>query len=250
MAIVSGLMAYLDAVRLAGKYRLWPFTAIPVLITAVVAIVLAAAAWYWGDRLAGWLISFYPWQQGRGVAGRVGHILVSLALVWFFVLVLFRYLVLILTFPFMSILSQKLEERIRGKAAPAGRSGGPAAFFRDLARGAGIALALLFHELLLTAPLWLLGLIPLLAPWTAIAILLVQAYYIGCGNMDYTLERYYDIRGSLRFMRAHRGAATANGLGFLFILAIPVAGLVLAPVLATIAATRQTLDLLYDDLPD
>lgn len=248
MEIVSGLVAYLDAIRLAGKYRLWAFTAIPVLITAVVAIVLAVAAWHWGDRLSDWLISFYPWEQGRGIIGGIGRLLVSLALIWFFVLILFRYLVLILTFPFMSILSQKLEERLLGIDRSGGQRNGPAAFFRDLARGAGIALALLFRELLVTAPLWLLGLIPVLAPWTAIAILLVQAYYIGCGNMDYTLERYFDIRGSLRFMRAHRGAATGNGLGFLLILGIPVAGLVLAPVLATIAATHQALGLLHDDV--
>ena len=60
--------------------------------------------------------------------------------------------------------------------------------------------------------------------------------------MDFFLERHYDVKGSAQFVRKYGGAAVANGAIFLLILLIPVIGLILAPFMATIAATKVGYD--------
>ena len=80
--------------------------------------------------------------------------------------------------------------------------------------------------------------------------LLLQAYYAGFGNMDFFLERHYGVKGSASFVRRYNGAAFANGVIFLLILLIPVIGLVLAPFMATIAATKVCYDRLLDEEED
>ena len=76
---------------------------------------------------------------------------------------------------------------------------------------------------------------------TSILILTIQAYYAGFGNMDYTLERYYNTKESVHFIHQHRGFAVGNGIIFLLLLAIPVLGIFLAPFFGAVGATIGTL---------
>jgi len=84
-----------------------------------------------------------------------------------------------------------------------------------------------------------MGLIPIFAPFTAIAIFLVQSFYGGAGNMDYALERHFDVRGSIRFVKDNRGVALGNGIVFIGLLLTGV-GFLVAPPLAAIAATIES----------
>jgi CysZ protein len=145
--------------------------------------------------------------------------------------------------PFMSMLSEQVEARLTGAQAP---SPGLAGILSDIWRGLRIALRNLWRELLYVLGLTLLGmLIPGIGSVLATAaVFAVQAYYAGFGNLDYTLERHrYPVADSVRFVRAHRGLAMGNGAVFLLLLIIPVAGLFVAPVLGTVAATLGILDL-------
>ena len=72
---------------------------------------------------------------------------------------------------------------------------------------------------------------------------MIQAYYAGFGNADFTLERRrYKVNDSVRFMRQNRALALGNGAGFLLLLLIPVVGLVLAPGLGAVAATIDSVE--------
>jgi len=57
--------------------------------------------------------------------------------------------------------------------------------------------------------------------------------------MDYTLERHFSIGESVRFVRANRWLAVGNGAVFMLILMTGI-GFLLAPPLATVAATIET----------
>ncbi len=110
----------------------------------------------------------------------------------------------------------------------------------DFVRGLRLAIRNIIRELFFTLIILLLGLIPILSPFVAIAIFVVQAYYAGFGNMDYTLERYYRVKGSVDFVRDHKGLAIGNGTVFLLLLLTGI-GFLFALPLGTVAATTETL---------
>jgi len=84
-------------------------------------------------------------------------------------------------------------------------------------------------------------LLSLLSPFSAVGIFLVQAFYIGFANTDYHLEKRCTVRESVTYGRNNKWALMGNGTGFLLLLFIPVVGLLVAPVLGTVVATRDAL---------
>jgi CysZ protein len=99
-------------------------------------------------------------------------------------------------------------------------------------------------ELLLTIPILLLKFIPVVNIFSTILLFLVQAYYAGFGNIDYTLERHFQYKESLQFVRKNRGLAIGNGIVFLLFLLIPVIGVLLVLPLSVTAASKTTIELL------
>jgi CysZ protein len=65
-------------------------------------------------------------------------------------------------------------------------------------------------------------------------IFVTQAYYAGFGNLDFTLERHFRVRESVRFVRRNRGLAIGNGTVYLLLL-LSVVGFLVALPLATVA---------------
>ena len=119
----------------------------------------------------------------------------------------------------------------------------------DLVRGIRIALRNIVRELFFTLILLLVGvIIPILSPFTTVAIFLLQSYYAGFGNMDYTLERRLGVSQSVGFVRRHRGLALGNGIVFVLLL-MTLVGFIIALPLGTIAAATETLSRLDADEP-
>jgi CysZ protein len=58
--------------------------------------------------------------------------------------------------------------------------------------------------------------------------------------MDFTLERYYRVRGSVQFVRRNRGLAVGNGIIYL-LLYFTIIGFVFALPLSTIAGTVEAM---------
>ena len=101
-------------------------------------------------------------------------------------------------------------------------------------------------EVFITIPLLVLSLVPVLNIITTLLIFLVQAYYAGFGNMDYTLERHYGYKESVQFVKRHKGVAIGNGILFTIMLFIPVIGVLLVLPLSVTAATSQTIRFIKD----
>ena len=99
-------------------------------------------------------------------------------------------------------------------------------------------------ELLLTIPILLIGFIPIIGIASSVLLFLVQAYYAGFGNMDYTLERHFKYDESIKFVKQHRGLAVGNGIVFMLFLLIPVIGIILVLPLSVTAASTETVTLL------
>ncbi len=234
---IDGMFSYLGAIRLTSRLGLWGYILAPGLVSVLLGVAIFGAAWGIGDDLGGWLSQYYPesWW-GRELVHRIANVFGGLVVIALG-LILFKHLLMALASPFMSFLSEKIEKKLRG-AQPAKFSIGKA--ISDLVRGLTIALRNIIRELLFTLLLLLLGLIPLFSPFTTILIFLVQAFYAGFGNMDFTLERHFQVKGSVRFVRRHRGLAIGNGVVFLLLLLTGI-GFLFALPLGTVAATSETL---------
>jgi len=83
---------------------------------------------------------------------------------------------------------------------------------QQLIRGIRVNGRNLLMELVITIPILLLKFIPVVNIFSTILLFTVQAYYAGFGNMDYTLERHYQYKESVQFVRKNRGLKKSNNL--------------------------------------
>lgn len=240
------MSAYVRAVQLIGRHRLWPYVWAPALLGLLLGAVVLRVAYTKGDNIGHWLLGFYPWEWGREWMASASQILGSL-LVVVLGLLLFRYIIMAVSSPLMSLLSEKLEYSLYPhRPAPAFSM---TKVLADLVRGIRIALRNIVRELFFTLILLLVGvIIPILSPFTTVAIFLLQSYYAGFGNMDYTLERRLGVSQSVGFVRRHRGMALGNGIVFVLLL-MTLVGFIIALPLGTIAAATETLSRLDADEP-
>ena len=238
--ILQAIRNYARAWHIVNKLRLWPFFFVPALISLLLGGIIAWSAWSVAGSTASWLISHYPWTWGAATVAKIAAVFSGLLLAALG-FILYKNLVMILAGPFMSPLSEKVERHlIGGKTSPTWHA---THLLRDLIRGLRIALRNIIRELLLTFSLLLIGLFPALSPFTSIGIFLVQSYFAGFGNMDYTLERQFGYRDSIRFVQRHKGLALGNGILFMLLLLTGI-GFLIAPPWATVASTLDTLEAL------
>ena len=239
--IFQGLFNYLKALRLINQLGLWRYVFIPGLISLVLAAIIFTSVWTFSDNIGVWATSWYNWQKGGQIVDTIGTI-VSGLLMLVLAILLFKYIIMVVISPFMGPLSERVEAHLRGEVQP--KSFHITTFMADMARSLGLALRNASWEIGMTLPLLLLGLLlPFLAPITAVVVFLIQSYYAGFGNMDYTLERHFDFKGRIQFVKQHKGLAIGNGIIFMALLLTIVGFLIVFP-LATVAASMQVVPLL------
>ena len=234
----SSIKAYGQAFELAGKLKLWKYFFIPAIIGLFVGILILIAAWYLSEPIGQKIGSYWPfdfWKEAMMsfsiFLGGVFVILIGA--------IIFKHAVMAFSAPFMTPVSEKIEMHITGKSLD--QTDTSAEYIAALVRGIRINLRNLIIEMLITLPLIILSIIPLINIFTTFMLIYVQAYFAGFGNMDYTLERYCNYSETKIFVRNNKGIAVGNGLIFHLLLAIPVVGIMLALPLSTIAATTETL---------
>lgn len=241
--ILSGITSYANALSFLTRHRLLRFFVVPGLIGGLILIGIL-----WGiillvknplSHLLEKLVSWIPIEA-------VSHFLVN-QMDWLAVLlligmgfILFKNLLIAIMSPFMSPLSEKIERIVKGEAA----INVPFSLNRilfDTWRGLRINFRNIIKEILYTLILLIFGLIPIFSFISAALIFIIQSYYAGFGNLDYTLERRFSVKDSVSFVRDHKGLALGNGAVFMLLLFIPVIGILIAPPLATAASTLETL---------
>lgn len=240
--IYKALRAYGSSFKLMYQLKLWNYFLVPIGISILFAVIIGFTAYGWSDNLADFLTRLWIWETGRETFFAFAEVLSAIIIV-IFGLLLYKHFVMALSAPFMSPVSEKIEHHLYPELCNSitHRDTTNAA---QLYRGVRINVRNLSYELLLTIPLLILSLIPVVGILFWIIAFLVQSYYAGFGNMDYTLERHFKYKESIKFVKSHRGYAIGNGIVFNAMLLIPVIGIILVLPVSVTAASRSTLELL------
>jgi len=238
--ILSGITAYSGVFSLISKLKLWKYFAIPIVISAVTASIIGFSAYGLSDNIGAFLARVWVWDWGKDAFTTFTSVIGAI-FVLVIGLILYKHIILALSAPFMSAVSEKIEIHINGDLKHQHRK---TTFQQQLWRGIRINIRNLGKELLITIPILLLKFIPVVNIFSTILLFLVQAYYAGFGNMDYTLERHFSYKDSLKFVGKNKGTSIGNGSVFLLCLLIPILGIIIVLPLSVTAATIKTVELL------
>lgn len=237
--LIDGLKAYLEAYRVISRLKLWRFFMIPMLISVVVFLSVVLVSISFSEVIGLYISSFWSWDFGKETINTVSMILGGIILISIG-LILFKHLVMILSAPFMGPISKKIEDDFIGVTSQVQVSSPLTLMFRSVK----ISSRNLFRELLLSIPILLLGLIPFIGFFFLIFLFLMQAYFAGFGNMDYTLERHFSYQKSIQFVKENKGIAIGNGLVFMLFLLIPFVGIILIIPFSVTSATIATVKII------
>ncbi|HVY75287.1 MAG TPA: EI24 domain-containing protein [Puia sp.] len=239
--IVIALQAYRKAHQFIGKHNLWKWILIPGICYM---ILFAVGMWFFvisADSAVSYLsqiIGIDRWLHRQHSAAlsflfMMGGIMVRLTMIFFY-FSLFKYMILIIGSPVFAYLSEKTEAIIEGKefvfSAPA--------YYKDIRRGILVALRNCLWQTVYTVSILILSFVPLAGWVTPVISSSVECYYYGFSMLDYSCERHQlSPAASSAYISKRRGLAIGNGLIFFLMHFVPVAGWVLAPSYAVVAAT-------------
>ena len=241
-SIFKGLSAYRDSFSLISELRLWNYFAIPMLISFFSAVLIILIAWGLSDTIGRLISNLWVWEWGAQTVETISIVIGALLIVAIG-LVLYKHIIMAFSAPFMSPVSEKIESHLYTDV----HNHRETTNATQLIRGIRINLRNLSWELLITIPLLLLSLIPVLGIITTVMLFIIQAYYAGFGNMDYTLERHMSYRESINFVKRNRGYAIGNGIVFMLFLLIPVVGILIVLPVSVTAASVITLKILKQE---
>ena len=257
-----GFSSYGKAIELLFTKGLIWYMVFPLLLN----ILFLVAGWLGIGSLTDWVEnwlqgamkieddSFYGAEYLTSVSTYIstiasGFVWVVMKFIFFFVFAYFGgYIVLICLSPVFAFLSEKTEEHLTGNKYKFNGD----QMMRDVVRGILLALRNLFIELFYMIIIFFLGLfIPLIGGIIgSILLFFISSYFYGFSFIDYTNERRrMKLKDSVKFIRANKGLAIANGMVFSFMLLIPFCGTTLAgfvaivSVIAATVATHKVVDL-------
>jgi CysZ protein len=238
--ILSGIGGYGRALSLLSKLKLWKYFIIPIVISILTASIIGFTAYALSDTIGSFFANIWIWDWAKEtmtmIASFIGAIFVLII-----GLIVYKHVILALSAPFMSTVSEKIEIHVNGSLRHTHRK---TSFQEQLWRGIRINIRNLLKEILITMPILLLKFIPVVNIFSTILLFLVQAYYAGFGNMDYTLERHLNYRESINFIAKNKGVSIGNGIVFMLCLLIPVLGIIIVLPLSVTAASLKTVALL------
>ena len=241
--ILEGIQAYSGALALISKLKLWKFFFVPIAISIITATIIGFSSYVLSDNIGQFMMGIWPWEFGSSFVNKTFNILGGL-IILVIGLILYKHIIMALSAPFMSPVSERIEVYLTGAERHNHRN---TTFKEQLWRGIRINMRNLVKELLITIPILLLKFIPIVNIFSTVLLILVQAYYAGFGNMDYTLERHLNYRKSTRFVRKNKGVAIGNGLVFILFLLLPIIGVILVLPMSVTAASIKTVKLLQKE---
>lgn len=238
--ILKGIKAYKGTLALISKLKLWKYFLVPIIISSVTASIVGLFAYGLSDNLGRLFAKVWIWDWGKEVFTSLSTIVGAIIIV-VIGFIFYKHIVMAFSAPFMSPVSEKIETHLTDGKNHEHRT---TSFKAQLWRGIRINIRNLFKELLFSIPLLFLKFIPGVNIISAILLLLVQAYYTGFGNIDYTLERHFRYKESIQFVKKNKGIAIGNGIVFMLFMFIPIIGVLIVLPLSVTAATTKTVALI------
>ena len=239
--IIIAIQAYLEAHRFIVKHRLWKWIYIPGILYA---ILFGAGIYLFWISSGHAIDSFFSitglkkWMNS--VAGGwlkflfiFGQVILQLVLLLFY-FSLFKFLFLIIGSPLFAYLSEKTEAIMEGRDFPFSFT----QLIKDITRGIKLSLRNALWQTVYIVSILILTFIPFIGWFTPLIALLIECYYLGFAMLDYSAERNrLSTSQSIEFIGSHKGLAIGNGMVFYLMHTVPIAGWILAPSYAVIAAT-------------
>jgi CysZ protein len=251
--IIIAIQSYYNAHFFIRQHKLWKWIIIPGIIYTILFIISMYFFGVTANSFIEWLslkTGLKTWldKNGSGFLGFLfafGGIMLWLIQMLFY-FSLFKYIWLIVGSPVFAYLSEKTASIIEGKEFDFDAK----QFIRDIFRGIKIAVRNCLWQSVYMISIILLSLIPIAGWLTPLLALLLECYYYGFSMLDYSFERKkITASDSIYYIGNHKGLAIGNGLMFYLIQLVPVAGWVLAPAYAVVAATLS-LHEMKDILPE
>ena len=145
------------------------------------------------------------------------------------------FIVLTLLSPINTFLSERIEFQLNGKTFPFSLS----VVIRDLLRMVRVVLYLLFLELFFLFVYWIIiGWYNPIDILDEIVFFIIAAFFYGISFYDYSFERHnMGLSKTLTYSKSNFWLMVLTGSFFLALYSIPVAGIIISPVLTTICST-------------
>ena len=148
----------------------------------------------------------------------------------------YYFLIFILLSPFLSQLSNDINEKEFGVVAPFSLL----QLIKDLIRLIFLVLSLFLIQVVLTIGWWLVTLIlpDFLSALDVVFDYSLKALLFGFAFVDYSLEREnWSVSSSISFFKRNTKFLLVIGIIFLILMNIPIVGLVIAPIFSTVLGT-------------
>ena len=232
--IFEGISAYFKAIKLIKELKLAKYFLIPAGLGLLLGLLFIGTAYSLSDNIGAFIAKYWKFDFGKGVIQYISSFIGGISVLLIGIM-LYKHILMALSAPFMTPLSEKVEKHLTGNVRK--DTFKP---IHQLVRSIKLNTKNLILELIITIPLMLLSFIPIIGIFFMVLTFYYQAYFAGIGNMDYTLERHLNYKESAVFYKKYKGVAVGNGLVFTGLLFIPFVGVMLSLPIATVAATIET----------
>ncbi|MEP7111067.1 MAG: EI24 domain-containing protein [Ferruginibacter sp.] len=239
--IIIAIQSYYQAHQFIVKHRLWKWILLPGIIYALLFCAGIYLFWISSGNAIDYLLSvtglkkwMYTMEESwLNFLFIFGQIILQLVLILFY-FSLFKFLFLIIGSPLFAYLSEKTAAIMEDKEFPFSFN----QLLNDIGRGIRLALRNALWQTVYTVSILIITFIPFVGWFTPLFALLVECYYLGFSMLDYSCERNkLSPSQSVTLISEHKGLAIGNGIVFYLMHWVVIAGWVLAPSYAVVAAT-------------
>ncbi len=237
-----GILTFGYAFNFIWKNKLWAFIIMPGIMSIFLFAGMMAFAWQFHPKVVAYVHDFVVTNEDMDPLLHVAADIVRNTIwltVFLLYLFVYKYLVMIFMSPMLAYISEKTEQIQINKFT----EGSSRSFWQEIQRGVTFTMRNMVIESIFFFMFFIVGLIPFIGILSPFLIFTIQGYFVGFSMLDYNKERQgLSATQSIQYVQKHKGLAIANGMGFGFLLLIPVIGLLLAPTLSVVAATIAVIE--------